>query len=47
MPTRSSQDLAAETPLTDEPPTRSLIVCTTPTGIKGATRRSAMTSGHP
>jgi hypothetical protein len=30
-----------------EPPTRSLIVCTTPTGIKGATRRYAMTSGHP
>ena len=35
------------TPLTSEPPTRSSRVCTPPSGVKGATRRSAMASGHP
>ena len=35
-PTTARPRLAAETPLTLEPPTRSLIVCTTPPGINGA-----------
>jgi hypothetical protein len=33
--------------LATEPPTRSLIVCTAVSGVKGALRRYAMASGHP
>ena len=30
-----------------DPPTRSRMICTTASGIKGASRRDAMASGHP